>query len=99
MARRRILATAAAAVLAGAYWATAGAGTAPTRVSTPRATAAAFLVAEIEAKADGRWRAAWSTLYPLHRRVAPRETFVRCERATPLPAQLESVRVVRTAPA
>jgi len=101
MARTTIAAAAAAiGVLGGATW-HAGAREASRAATGPRTppTAAAALRAEIEAKAAGRWRLAWSTLYPPHQRVAARETFVRCETETPFPARLVSLRVVRTAPA
>jgi len=65
-------------------------------VAWPRlATAGPFLLESIRDKVDGRWGAAWQSLYPFHKLVASRTTFVRCESATPVPAPLESMRVVR----
>jgi|SRR5262249_23574761 len=46
-------------------------------------SAGPFLVHELRQKLDGRWSGAWSTLYPLHQRVAVKAVYVRCERATP----------------
>lgn len=71
------------------------------RIDTRRArpvpslrSAGRFLLAEVEQKASGDWATAWQSLYPLHQRIAPRDTFIRCETATPFPAPLESIHVV-----
>jgi hypothetical protein len=58
-------------------------------------TAGPFLLQEIQQKVDGRWSAAWRSLYPLHRLVAPRATFVRCEARDPFVAPVQAMRVVR----
>lgn len=58
------------------------------------ASAAGFMLSSIEDKVDGDWGRAWHSLYPLHRRIAPRDAFIRCESATPFPARLESLHVV-----
>jgi hypothetical protein len=53
-------------------------------VVTPTlSSAGVFLVGELRAKLDGRWSRAWSSLYPMHQRVAVKPVYVRCERATP----------------
>jgi hypothetical protein len=57
-------------------------------------TAGPFLLDDIRLKVDGRWAVAWDSLYPLHRLVAPRATFVRCEARSRLIAPLDSMRVV-----
>lgn len=57
-------------------------------------SAAGFLLGSIEDKVDGDWARAWESLYPLHRRIAPRDAFIRCESATPFPARMESLHVV-----
>jgi hypothetical protein len=49
----------------------------------PLSSAGPFMVHELREKIDGRWSRAWSTLYPLHQRVAVQAVYVRCERATP----------------
>jgi len=84
----------------------AGAGLAATRAATPappRASATAwpplasgriFLLDEIHAKVRGRWGTVWHSLYPAHRRLVRRDTYVRCERASPFPADLASARVL-----
>jgi len=59
------------------------------------ATAGPFLLESIRDKVDGRWDAAWRSLYPRQRLVVSRIEFVRCESATPFPAPLDSMRVVR----
>ena len=64
------------------------------RAWPPLQTAGDFLVTEIRTKLDGRWAAAWRDLYPPHRLVASRLAYVTCERSTPFPAKLQSVRVL-----
>lgn len=71
-----------------------------TKPSSPRpipalGTAGQFFLTVLRQKISGDWATAWQSLYPLHRRIAPRDTFVRCETATPFPAPLESIHVVR----
>ena len=61
----------------------------------PLRTAGTFLLLEIRQKADARWDEAWRRLYPAHRLVAARALYVRCEQATPFPAPLQSLRVLR----
>jgi hypothetical protein len=73
-----------AAVLLAAAPASAGAG-AP-------ASFAQRVIAEI---AGNDYDAAWQTLYPNHQRVAPQAVYVQCELQSPIPGQLDSVRVVR----
>lgn len=58
------------------------------------ASARQFLLETIEEKVHGEWGKAWTSLYPSHKRIAPRGTYVRCETRTPFPAPLESLRVV-----
>jgi hypothetical protein len=64
------------------------------RAWPPMRTAGDFLVADIRRKLDGRWAAAWRDLYPPHRLVANKLAYVTCERSTPFPAKLQSVRVL-----
>jgi hypothetical protein len=77
----------AAAVLA-APAAGAGSGWPPLRTAGP------FLVETVYEKTRGHWGTAWRTLYPAHKRVAPRRMYVRCERSTQFPAPLQHVRVL-----
>lgn len=58
-------------------------------------SAGPFFLTVLAQKISGNWAKAWQSLYPLHQRIAPRDTFVRCEAATPFPAPLESIHVVR----
>ena len=58
-------------------------------------SAGPFFLAVLGQKIRGDWARAWQSLYPLHRRIAPRRTFIRCETATRFPARLESIHVVR----
>lgn len=57
------------------------------------ASAGRFLVETIEQKVHGDWGKAWTSLYPFHKRIASRSTYVRCEAVTKFPAPLESLRV------
>ena len=57
-------------------------------------SAGPFFLTVLGQKISGDWASAWQSLYPLHRRIAPRSTFIRCETATPFPARLESIHVV-----
>jgi hypothetical protein len=59
------------------------------------ASAGAFLRDEVRLKTQGRWQAAWRRLYPFHQRIARARDFVACERRTPFPARLQSLRVLR----
>jgi hypothetical protein len=71
---------------------------ATTGTSPPTPTlrsAGPFFLTVLEQKISGDWAAAWQSLYPPHRRIAPRDAFIRCETATPFPAPLESIHVVR----
>ena len=63
-------------------------------------SAGRFLLTVVEQKVGGDWAKAWQSLYPLHQRIAPRDTFIRCETATPFSAPLKSIHVihVRAAP-
>ena len=85
-----------------------GAGSHETRIGTKGITsgtstrpvpslrsAGRFFLTELRQKLRGDWAKAWQNLYPLHQRIAPRDSFIRCETATPFPAPLESVHIVR----
>jgi hypothetical protein len=63
----------------------------------PLRTAGPFLLAHIDDEAAGRWGKAWTSLYPMHRRIVARDTYVRCETATPfvLPLAVVFVRHVQ----
>jgi len=61
-------------------------GVAPgaSRAAVPSlASARIFVISEVQAKLDGRWARAWSTLYAAHQRIAVKPVFVRCEQSTP----------------
>jgi hypothetical protein len=87
-----------AAVAASARAATRTASPASPRAALPAAptlaSARAFFFDELHAKIRGRWGESWRTLYPLHRHIARRDAYVRCERATPFPAALTSLEIV-----
>jgi hypothetical protein len=58
-------------------------------------SAGRFFLTVLEQKVSGDWAKAWQSLHPLHKRIAARDTFIRCETARPFPAPLESIHVVR----
>jgi hypothetical protein len=58
-------------------------------------SAGRFFLTMLEQKVRGDWGKAWQSLYPPHQRIAPRETFIRCETARPFLAPLKSIHVVR----
>lgn len=62
-------------------------------VTLSHASAARFFLETLGEKLHGDWGRAWESLYPLHQRIAPRETFVRCEASTPFSAPLQGIRV------
>jgi hypothetical protein len=76
------------------FKAKSGADSTSTPVHSLR-SAGRFFLTVLEQKVSGDWAKAWQSLYPLHKRIAARDTFIRCETATPFPAQLESIHVVR----
>ena len=92
-AKVRLLAgvVAAAALLGGAL-APARAGHAAARTSL--GDPGSFIVRTIEEKAAGRYAEVWLSLYPMHQRVAPQDLYVLCERKTPFPGRLLSVRAL-----
>ena len=44
--------------------------------------------------AAGRYAQAWTTMYPPHQAIVTRQEYVRCERTTPFPGRIESLRVL-----
>src|SRR5690242_21153391 len=54
-----------------------------------------FVVSEVQAKLDGHWAHAWSTLYAPHQRIAVKPVYIRCERSTPFFARTTVFGVVR----
>ena len=72
------------------------------RVNSSRSTpvpslrsAGRFFLTVLEHKVRGDWAKAWQSLHPLHKRIAARDTFIRCETARPFAAPLESIHIVR----
>jgi hypothetical protein len=62
---------------------------------TPRGGPGRFMARLVLQKALGRYEVAWKALHPLHKQVAPRSEYVDCERLTPFPGLLKSVKVTR----
>jgi hypothetical protein len=68
----------------------------PTRTPVVRASdaeAVAFARNVVRMIAENRYDEAWPLLHPAHRRAAGRDEFVRCERLSPVPGLVVSVRV------
>lgn len=74
--------------------ATSDAGTWPSL-----ATAGPFLQQQIGNMAHGRYAAAWTMLYPEHQKIVSQTTYTACERSLPLPAKLQSARVLQVSQA
>jgi hypothetical protein len=81
------------AILFPAVAAPAGACAAP-----PRRSAGPFMVRIVRQKMESRYDLAWTSLYPLHQRVASLEAYVACESLVPSPGTLINVRSVRNVP-
>jgi hypothetical protein len=62
---------------------------------SPRGGPGRFMARLVVQKALGRYDAAWKRLHPLHKQVATRAEYVDCERLTPFPGLLKSVKVTR----
>jgi hypothetical protein len=58
-------------------------------------SAGTFFLTVLEQKISGDWAKAWQSLHPLHKRIAARDTFIRCETARPFNAPLESIHIIR----
>jgi hypothetical protein len=83
------------AALAAAAAAVGDAHAAGTRTAPSLLSARIFVISEVQAKLDGRWAHAWSTLYPAHQRIAARPVYVRCESSTPFFAPTTVFGIVR----
>jgi hypothetical protein len=62
---------------------------------SPRGGPGRFMTHLVVQKALGRYEAAWKTLHPSHKQVAARGEYADCERLTPFPGLLKSVKVTR----
>ena len=69
-----------------------------TRPTPSLASAGRFFLTELGRKTSGDWARSWQNLYPLHRQVAPRDTFIRCETATSFAAPLSPLASSACAP-
>lgn len=87
-----IVAGAVAAALAGTLAAAHG-GRSASAVPA-RGDPATFIVRTTREKLQGRYARVWDSLYPSHKRVAPRDLFVRCEMRMPFPGKVVSLRAV-----
>jgi hypothetical protein len=65
--------------------------------SPPRSDPAAFVSGVVRLIVADDYTAAWTSLNPAHKRVAPRREYVECERRSPLQSRLRSVEVIRVA--
>lgn len=59
-----------------------------------RGSASAFLGSVVRLLIENRYSEAWTTLNPVHQRVAPRSVYVACEELSPIKAHLVSLRVL-----
>jgi hypothetical protein len=58
---------------------------------------ARFVTGLVQEIAANDYADAWTTLHPVHQRVATREAYIACEAQSPIPGQLSSVSVLRVA--
>jgi hypothetical protein len=63
----------------------------------PRQDPGLYMAAVVREKILGDYALAWKSLYPAHKRVAPRREYVACESKAPFPGLLERIRVVKVA--
>jgi hypothetical protein len=98
MRKPHILAAAVAAVALGAGVAAAVVSAAPDRSTGGRA-AAEYLSGIVRATAANRYGETWASLDPAQQHILPRDVYVRCERQSPIPGRLESLRVLAVRPA
>ena len=63
----------------------------------PRQDPGLYMAAVVREKILGDYALAWESLYPAHKRVAPRREYVSCESKAPFPGLLERIRVVKVA--
>jgi hypothetical protein len=85
----------AALVSFGAVVFAAGGIGAPRSAAAQRAerdTAVPFVRTVVRLIAENRYAAAWPLLHPAHRRAAGRSEYVACERRSPIPGRVLSVR-------
>jgi hypothetical protein len=68
-------------------------GVARVAAAAPPADPSAFLTRTIGLIAANRYAEAWAALNPAHKQVAPRGEYVGCERLTPVPGRLQSIRI------
>jgi hypothetical protein len=65
--------------------------------SRPRGDPAAFVSGVVRLIVADDYAAAWASLNPAHKQVAPRREYVECERRSPVQSRLRSVEVMRVA--
>ena len=63
----------------------------------PKADAGRFMVRVVTQVVANDYDAAWATLHPEHKRVAPRSTYVACELRNPVTGVLDKARVLSVA--
>jgi hypothetical protein len=63
----------------------------------PSETPSHFVSRTVATIARDDYAGAWTSLYPPHQDVAPRDEYVACEQKTPLAWKIRSLRVVRVA--
>jgi hypothetical protein len=86
-----VLVSAAAAGLT--IWLVPGGGSSAS--ATPTGDPVSFLRGVVSGIAANEYERIWPTLHPAQQRVATRDLYVRCEKLSPIPGKLDSIRVVR----
>jgi hypothetical protein len=90
MWRRRLATVLLVSVLTAAL----GGMTAPRAAAPVRPDAGAFVERLVVQIVRDDYARAWLTLHPAHKAVAPRWQYVQCERRSPVPGAIASLRIV-----
>ena len=97
MEKRMVAGMIVAAVLAAATTALALAEALPANDGDglPQGDPATFVIGVVDHVVSDDYASVWSSLYPLHQQVAPRDEYVSCELLTPVGWKLRAARVVK----
>ncbi len=95
-ATRHLLVLSLAVTAAAAALAVAVVAAAPARPA--RSEAVSFLRSLVRATAANRYGETWASLSPGQQRLVPRDVYARCERRSPIPGRLASLRVLAARP-
>jgi hypothetical protein len=84
-----------AAIAVGTAFATVGVAGMSQR-GVDRGDPVVFLKGVVRQIAGNHYARAWKSLAPVQKRLVPKDEYVRCESASPIPGRLTSLKVVRT---